>query len=805
MRDRIERAFERWGHFAYRRAGWVLTAVLGLTLALATQLPNLGFDGSTEAFFHEDDPIRVTYDGFRRQFGSDTLILIAVRPSEIFELGFLEKLRAFHEDLEAEVPMLVEVTSLVNARETRGEGDQLIVGDLMEDWPTSDADVADLERRVMANPLYRDQLVSANGALTTVLLETVVYSDTAGEFDLGGFNDAEPGDPDSGTFLTGDDTGTIVTAVYEVMERHRGPDFELYASGAPVMMADLQGEMQQDMVLFTGLALLAITVLLAAAFRRSAAVILPLVCVVASMTITMSVMTLLGIAIKPPTQILPSFLLAVGVGASVHIMAIFYQARARGEDKEHAIAHALGHSGLAVAMTSLTTAAGLLSFTAAELLPIAEFGVMAPAGVMASLLVTLAMLPAMIALYPMREERRLEGDAPKLSQRIMVATGAFATRNARAVVAAWAVLLVVALGFASQVRLSHAPFTWFPKGHPTRDAADVLNDEMNGSLFLEFLIRTDRENGIQDPELLKRLEAIQANVAEIRSADMFVGKTISVSDVVQEIHQALNENDPDYYAVPDDPRLVAQELLLFENSGSDDLEDLVDPQFSTARLTMKFPFLDAVQFGPFFELLGEEVEAQVGDRAEITTTGLGMLAGAAIGAVVKTLVRSYLIAFAIISPLLVLLIGNFRFGLAAIVPNLAPIILTVGVMGAFGLPLDAFTLMIGSIALGLAVDDTIHFMHNFRRYFSQSGDVESAVRQTLTTTGQALLLTTLVLSSGFFVYFFATLVVLHNFGLLTAMTILVALLADVLLAPALMVLLSRPQLDTATTSMETAR
>ncbi len=805
MRDRIEQAFERWGHFAYRRAGWVLAMVLGLTAALASQLPNLAFDTSTEGFVHEDDPVRVTYDEFRAQFGSDTLILIAVRPPEVFDLGFLEKLRAFHQELEAEVPMLVEVTSLVNARQTRGDGDVLIVGDLMEDWPTGERDVADLKQRVMSNPLYRDQLVSSSGELTTVLLETVVYSEAEASSELSGFEDTDPSSDADPTFLTGDENRAIVSAVYDVADRHRSTDFEVYISGSPVMMADLQTEMTRDMAMFTGLAMLAIAVLLGVAFRRTAAVVLPLVAVVISVILTLSVMAIAGIAIKLPTQILPSFLLAVGVGAAVHILAIFYQARSRGDDKEHAIAFALGHSGLAVVMTSLTTAGGLLSFSAAVLAPIAEFGVMAPVGVMASLLVTIALLPAMIAIYPMRPERRLEGETPKLSQRLVVAAGQFATHHARAMIAAWGVVIAVSVGFATQVELSHAPFEWFPEGHRTRDAADVLNDEMNGSLFLEFLIRTGRENGVQDPELLERFEAIQTNVVEIRTDEMFVGKSVSISDVVKEIHQALNENRPSYYTVPDDPRLIAQELLLFENSGSDDLEDLVDPQFSTARITMKLPFLDAVKFGPFFDLVREEVEAQVGDRAEIVITGLGVLAGETVGAVTRSLARSYVIAFAIISPLLVLVIGNLRLGLAAIIPNLAPIVLALGVMGWLGLPLDTFTLMIGSIALGLAVDDTIHFMHNFRRYFSRCGDVERAVTQTLTTTGQAILFTTLMLSSGFFVYFFATMVVLHNFGLLTAMTIIVAFLADVLFAPALMVLMASPQPTAATISMEAAR
>ena len=120
MRDRIERALERWGHFAYRRAGWVLAVSFLLVAALATQLPKIRFDTSTEGFFPKGDPIRIDYDAFRERFGSDTRTLIVVRPPEVFDLGFLEKLRAFHEALEDEVPFVVEVTSLINARETRG-------------------------------------------------------------------------------------------------------------------------------------------------------------------------------------------------------------------------------------------------------------------------------------------------------------------------------------------------------------------------------------------------------------------------------------------------------------------------------------------------------------------------------------------------------------------------------------------------------------------------------------------------------------------------------------------------------------
>jgi len=152
------------------------------------------------------------------------------------------------------------------------------------------------------------------------------------------------------------------------------------------------------------------------------------------------------------------------------------------------------------------------------------------------------------------------------------------------------------------------------------------------------------------------------------------------------------------------------------------------------------------------------------------------------------MLRSYVIALTIITPLMFLLLGSIRGGLIAMVPNLSPIVVTLGLMGWLGIPLDVFTLLIGSIAIGLAVDDTIHFMHNFRKYHEQSGDVRRAVRETLQTTGRALLVTSVVLSLSFFMFMLASLQNLVIFGSLTGLTIITAFISDVTIAPALMAL-----------------
>ena len=158
---------------------------------------------------------------------------------------------------------------------------------------------------------------------------------------------------------------------------------------------------------------------------------------------------------------------------------------------------------------------------------------------------------------------------------------------------------------------------------------------------------------------------------------------------------------------------------------------------------------------------------------------------------IVSMAKSYGIALAVITVLMVILIGRVRIGLLSMIPNLAPILLVLGVIGATPFKLDLFTMMVASIAIGLAVDDTIHFMHNFRRYYEQSGDPRQAVHETLHSTGRAMLVTTIVLSIGFLIFVFASMNNLFAFGLLTAFTIVMALAADYLLAPALMVLVHR--------------
>ena len=813
LRARIERGFARWGEVCHDRPWWIVLILVGALGYLATFFDTMEVDTSNEAYLHEDDPARVAYDEFQKAFGKDERLVVLVESDgDIVNERFLRRLEAWHERLK-EVPQVDKVDSLINARLTIGREDELIVKDLLEDWPQTEAEFDALRERIRSNPLYRNHYVNPDLTKTVLIVTPDAYtasysgagtSDDVDEFDFGaGFGDdsassgaaedasTEAGD-DEAKFITDDEIYAMIDTIRELESDFARPDFRIGVSGSPFMMHQLNFILGRDMFVFSGVGILVIAALLFALFRRWVMVLLPVGVSALAVYSTFGLMGLLGMVITPSVQILPSLLLAVGVGSAVHILTVYFQAVDRGEDKKAGLRYALGHSGLAVLMTGLTTAGGLVSFITANLAPVADIGIIAPIGILSTLVFSLALLPALIAIIPLRS-KGLRDDTSGPLQRFLRWCADVSTTHPRRVVGIWFGLIAISLILIAQIRPSHFPLHWFPEGSEIREATETIDAHFGGATFTEIVVDTGEENGLHNPELLHAVDRAMRFTEELEVSGVQAGKATSLLDINKELHQALNGNDPDYYRIPDDRDLIAQELLLFENSGSDDLEDIVDTQFSKMRITVKMPFVDGIHYADYLKAFKSGFREIVGDRAEVTFTGVIALLAGSVKVLMGDTIRAYLLAFCIVVPLMMLIVGSVRTGLIAMIPNLAPIAITLALMPLLGIPLDAFTILVGSIALGLAVDDTIHFMHNFHRYYAELGDVQQAVRETLRTTGKALLVTTLVLSSAFFVYLLGTMHNLQHFGLLTGICIILAFLADALLAPALMTLVAQRQ------------
>jgi hydrophobe/amphiphile efflux-3 (HAE3) family protein len=798
IRIRIEKWFEHLAHVIYRHRILTLVIMLALSIILIAQIPKITIDTSTEGFLHDADPALQAYNKFRDQFGRDEVIIIAIKAQEVFDFRFLKSLKALHEDLEDNVPYLEDINSLISARNTRGESNELIVEDFLENWPSDQKELAILKNRALSNPMYKNLLLSEDGRFTTIVIQTQSHSALGQEIDvLEEFEDSSPA-PDENAknaapdreYFTDEQNSQVVAAVQQIVKKYDASDFTIYVAGSPVVTHFLKQAMMSDMRKFVLLAVATVAVLLFFMFRRITGVVFPLLIVIFSLLSTVGIMAITGTAIKVPTQILPSFLLAVGVGTSVHILSVFFQRYNAKENKEQAIAHAMGHSGLAIVMTNVTTACGLMSFATSEVAPIADLGIFAGIGVLIAFINTIILLPALIALVPIRPKKGCNS-SPKgtLMDRLLTFISHFSTEHPRAILTVSAVVVCVSLAFAAGIRFSHDPPRWFPRNNSIRVASETLDHEMHGTINLEVIIDTAKENGFYEPDILNRLEEAVLFAEDQTYKDVFVGKAWSLTTILKEINRALHENRSEFYTVPQNKDLIAQEFLLFENSGSDDLEDVVDSQFSKTRFSMKGPFKDSVHYGTLLNTVDRYFRDKF-PNTDIELTGMIVLLSKTINNAIRSMAKSYVIALVVITILMMVLIGKIRIGLLSMIPNLTPIVLMLGIIGATPVSMDLFTMMVASIAIGLAVDDTIHFMHNFRRYYEQTGDPKLAVYKTLHTTGRAMLVTTIVLSIGFFIFVFADMNNLFNFGLLTSFTILMALLADYLVAPALMVLVN---------------
>jgi predicted RND superfamily exporter protein len=792
-KQKIEHNFEKLSDFIFDNCIKVIIVIFAIIIAFISQMKYLTVDTSTEGFLHKNDPLRIEYDKFREQFGRDEKILIAIQSKDIFTIKFLTKLNKLHRELENNLPYIKDVNSLINARNTRGTIDSLIVDDLFEQLPTNQKALKFKKQLAKNNPLFRDLLMDEAGTITTIIVDTATY--TSLDKDGKPLSQTEDDFGDETTldikkeFLSDWENAQIVAKTKEIVAKYQSDDFKILVSGTAVINAELKASMTKDMQKFIKLVLIVIAIFLALLFKRISGVILPLVTVIFTIFATLSLMAIFKAPITVVTQILPSFLLAVTIGASIHLLAIFFKEFNLTKDKKQALRYAMGHSGLAIVMTSLTTAGGLWSFSFSQLAPVADLGKFASAGVLVGLIFTLILLPAFLALVRLKPKNIEIVDNQEVHtfmDKLLIKIANISVTYPKRIILITTIIIIISISIVSQLRFSHKPIVWFDKNHPVRLATNLIDKRMKGSVTLEVIVDTKKENGLYEPTILNAIDNFSKDILIIKSDKFFVGKTLSVVDIIKETNKALNENKKEAYIIPQDKNLIAQELLLFENSGSDDLEDFVDSGFSKARITVKLPYIDAMDYMVLLDKINQKADKYFKNQAEITTTGISNLLSRIMEAAIYSSGFSYILALILITIMMLILIGNIKIGLISMIPNISPILVVTTVMVIFDIPLDMFVMLIGAIAIGLAVDDTVHFMYNFRRYELHYNNVNKAIKITLLTTGRAMVVTTIVLSFGFFVFMGASMDNIFNFGLLTGIAIIIAVLADFFLVPAIM-------------------
>jgi predicted RND superfamily exporter protein len=508
----------------------------------------------------------------------------------------------------------------------------------------------------------------------------------------------------------------------------------------------------------------------------------------------LSIVAVLGVAgwlgqpLNVASQILPPLLIAVGVSASIHLLSAFYRDFDANGDRRRALGRAIAHAGPATLTTGLTTAAGLASFAlASDMAPVHQLGVLAPIGVLITLGLTLIGLPAGLAcLAIQRAPNRNEAPLAIRLGAWLGRVGVWTLQRPGRVLFGCGILASAALAGTLRIEANNDALAYFPKDHPIRTSTEIFDRSLAGSINLELIVDTGRAGGLHDPELLATFDALEKDVRSLARGDgPRLRKAFSLADLVRETHAALVGDAADTEPLPRDARLVAQELLLFEAAGADGLDRFAQDLDSKGRISLRGPWLPAKEYKALVPDVVRFLTHRLPDGVSVESTGLIVLFAEAVEATSRAFVESYGAALILISALMVAFLGSLRAGLLSMIPNVLPIAFTLGGMGWLSLDLDLFTLLIGSIALGLAVDDTIHLADAFRRFHRESGDLESAIRKGLETTGAAILTSSIALCLGFSGFMFSSMTNLAHFGALTVVCIGLAFAIDVLVLPAL--------------------
>jgi len=662
-----------------------------------------------------------------------------------------------------------QVISLINVRKVTFENDTLKVGDLLDPFPTQ-ADLPAVKKFALSEPSVLGQVLGPRAQHSLLVVRTVQ--------------------------MTEEESDVVFKALNKLIKKHEGPGFKLAIAGPPALTAWLKSSMQRDMKVLFGSAIFVMLFVLGAIFRHPLGVVGPILVIVMSVIWTVGMMATTGMPMTLITNIMPAFLMAVGLGDAIHLVSVYRDLRREGAPNNEAIERALASVGVPLLFTTLTTAMGLLSFNFATVTTLSQMGNAAAFGVFVALLHSVVFLPIVLSFNKLSLMGAKEVEGGDRLDRVLWRLTGMATRRAggmttgRSIRTAGLAAVLIAIGAygMSTLAVSHNPLAWLPTNNPLRVVFDDVDREVGGTATVQLLIDTKTERGLKDLGFLKGLEALEAHIKTYRDPRMgdVIGKSVSVLDVVRETNKALHGGDQAHYRIPDTQRAASDVVFMFENSGPDDLRRLATADLKTTQMTVRVKWMDANAYPPLAKHVLAGVDKHLAKHANVRVTGSIYTLGDTVSGLIDNLLRSFGAAFLVITLFMVVLLRDIKLGLIAMVPNLMPIVFIMGLMGLVDVPIDMGNLMLASIAIGIAVDDTIHFLHQFKQARDAGAGTEAAIEHAVLHAGRAMVATSLVLSLGFSVFVTGSMLHLQRFGGLIALTALIALLVDVIFTPALL-------------------
>lgn len=733
----------------------VLLFLTGIASYYYVTLPTVT---SLESLLFEEDPDLLFYEELKEQFGDNVTLVVGFSAADVFSPNILEYISEQTTKIE-ELKDVDEVISLSNVENIIGSDNDFIVQPLLKHFPSNREEQENLRKNALDSSLIREALVNPDSQSTLFL---IIPTNNVNS-------------PASDAKLVSD-VKRIFAAAQE-----KWPEIEPRYAGGIQTRLSLTQSTNRDMMTFMPLTYLFLIVLVFIILRNPWLVFLAIINVSLCLVWTLATLNFIGGSMGPMTSILPPLMMALAVSDSIHIFTGFLRKNRVKTPVLDTMKETLNTLTIPCFLTSLTTAIGFLSLVISDVPPIRDFGLAAAIGMMLEFTLSMTIIP--LGIYFLRHRSTIKQTSSASSTNFHTQLTTFS--NALPKYSSWLLrgsLLLIAFSLIAttflQVETNLLEF--FKKNSPIYQDALFVDQRLGGTETLEVSIRTNNPDQLLNTTTLQAIEKVE----QFLNHQEIVSHVSSINDYLREMNKAFHNDDPQWFRIPDSRELAAQYLLLYDGK---DIENVLDPAHQWTHIAARINVHSSIQIKKLIEDLQTYITNDIqATGLEIRLSGQALIANKLIDYIISSQIKSLALAFVLIFIVMFKIFKSFKLGLISIIPNSLPILFNFAIMGVTGIPLNSATAIIAAVAIGIAVDDTIHLIHAYQEKKNNDLETVESLKKAIVEKGVPLIATSLILSGAFGILLLSNFVPTIQFGLLVMLIMLFAILSDLLILPCLL-------------------
>jgi uncharacterized protein len=766
--------WRRLAHFIikFRLPLFILIALVTIFMGYHGRKIEMGYDfrGTIPA----NDPDQVFFTQFREQFGEDGgIVAVGLKDSAIYEYRNFEKLREFCIAVR-QIPGVNEVISLpqikMMVKDTAQKQFKLV--DIFPTKIRSQQELDSLLKEAEKQKFYLGQIVNQqNGAIAVLISIKKEYLNSSKRMDV------------TNEIIKQGGFFTYATSI------------DLHYAGLPFIRSVIAQQVSAELKIFLGLSVLVTGIILFVFFRSFRAMIFPLIVIGIVVVWVLGTIVLMGFKITLLSGMIPPIIVVIGIPNAIYLMNKYHSEFVSHGNKMLAISRVIQKIGMATFLTNLTTAIGFLVLLTADITILREFGIVAGLNVMATFVVSLILIPGVFSWMPPPSAKHLRHMEFKLLDNALQTIDLMVHRQRALIYSITVILVIFAVVGIYRIHTVSYMVDDLPEESKEKQDLKFFEANFSGVMPLEIVVDTGKRRGVIDVKNLQLLDEFEQFLDSIPT----ISRPISIVSFVKASKQAFYNNNPERYSLPDNrERNFILPYLKGQSDASGLFNAFVDSTLQKMRISLQVADIGSDKMDDLiYNVIQPRIDKTFGDTdINVRITGTTPLFIKGNSFLISNLKGSLLLAFALIALTMGLLFANLRMVVISLIPNIIPMMITASLMGYFGVPLKPSTVLIFSIAFGISVDYSIHFLAKYRQELhARKFFIPIAVSASIMEVGKSMVYTSIVLLAGFIIFTFSSFGGTIALGVLTSITLFISMFTNLILLPSLIMTFDRKKLQ----------